>query len=675
MKAKQLISVLLVAVATLTGYSSCSKDYDGDISDLNTKYSTLDQRVTKIEDQVNTMNQQLTQLSVLATAVENGFYVTQVKTTLDGYELTLSNGKTIILQNGPDNTVAPAPYISMTLINNIHYWTVNGMLIIDSDGRPIPATGQTPVLRYNTTVNRWTISVDGGITFKDLNVFASITINNDVLLQVINNFISQHNTTIFSQEMLYQIISTYIQQNYSKVFNIEIMNKVISNYLDQHYTTIFNYDLLVQLFNQYNFEYSAKNIDVDIITNILINFIKENKQVFVNNEVLFEIISNYIEINKLEIFDIDIIAEVINNYIEKNTNFINIELMRQIINNYIDQHQEIIFDNDIFITILQQYVQENYLIIFNQDILYQVVNNYISKNKTTIFNETIIREIINNYVQNNYTNIIDVDILYKIVNNYISVNKTTIINEKILYEVISNYLSVNFNLFVDETYIKTIINNYITEHQTTIIDIDIVRQIVNTYIHDNIYTIFDVDILNQLIVNYFEQNTTVIQEYVNQYTGIIKSVIVDGDYCFVTLNDGKTIQLFVYDTYATIRDRVQSIVVVPNKNGHVYCSNNSSTTLTYLVTPAAMAPVISNQMEVTLKGLDAEGKVVTCKVSSVKGDKNGTLTVSFNVAEDASIFEAAKSIALCVKDSKASGGTDYVTTFTPIDWVSLTHMY
>ena len=664
MKNKKFLVLLTLALTALVGLSSCGKDYDGDISELNTKYAGLDQRVTKLEEQVKTMNSQLSQLSVLTKAVESGFYVTQVKTTTDGYELTLSNGKIIVLQNGPGNTVTPAPYISMVLINNIYYWTVNGMLITGSDGKPIPASGQTPVVRYNTTINQWTISVDGGLTFQNMNVFSSIVINDEVLLQIINTFISQHNTTIFNQEMLFQIISTYIQQKYSKVFNIGILNKVIANYLDLHYTQIFNYDLLVQLFNQYNFEYAAQNIDVDIITNILIEFIRNNKEIFINNEVLIEIIKNYIEINKTEIFDIDIIAQVINNYIENNTNFINIDLMTQIINNYIDQHQDIIFNNQTFITILQQYVQENYTLIFSQEILYQVINAYITQNKTTIFNETIIREIINNYVQNNYTTIINNDILYQIINNYITVNQSTIINETILYEVISNYLSVNFNLFVDETYIKNIINNYITQNQTTIIDIDILSKIINTYVRENIYTIFDIDILNQIIVNYFEQNTTIIQEYISQYTGIIRDVTVNNETCTVTLSDGKQIQLVVYDAYARVRDRVQSIVVVPNSNGHITHYNSYDyVNMTYLVTPAAMAPVIS-KMDVSIKALDAQGQVSTYD-ATVKGSTDGKLTVTVSWLKN----HKPSAIALCVKDNTA-GGTDYVTTFTPIDWVN-----
>ena len=205
MKNVKNIGLLTVAMAALIGLSSCAKDFESDINDLNTKYTNIEQRVTNLETQEKQLNTDLSALSKLATAVESGFYVTAVKTTDEGYELTLNNGHKIVLQNGPDKTLSFAPYISMTVINNVHYWTVNGMLVTDQNGMPIPATGKTPIVRYNTTINQWTISVDGGMTFQNLNVFASIVINDEVLLQVINNYISQNSTTLISQEMLFQI--------------------------------------------------------------------------------------------------------------------------------------------------------------------------------------------------------------------------------------------------------------------------------------------------------------------------------------------------------------------------------------------------------------------------------------------------------------------------------------
>ena len=213
MKHSKHFALLLATVALSFLAVSCSKDFQDDIDDLNSKYTQLDQRVKDLETQVSKINSDLSTLSVLATAVENGFYITSVKTTANGYELTLSNGHVIVLMNGPSNTLMPAPAISMTLINGIYYWTLNGMLITGDDGRLLPANGQTPVVKYDSVTLQWLISLDGGVTFQSVNVYASIVINDEVLLQVLNTYVSQHSTTLISQDILFQIISTYIQSD------------------------------------------------------------------------------------------------------------------------------------------------------------------------------------------------------------------------------------------------------------------------------------------------------------------------------------------------------------------------------------------------------------------------------------------------------------------------------
>jgi hypothetical protein len=279
-------------------------------------------------------------------------------------------------------------------------------------------------------------------------------------------------------------------------------------------------------------------------------------------------------------------------------------------------------------------------------------------------------EIINNYVQNNYTTIFSNEMLYQIINNYITLNKTTVINETILFEVISNYFKVNYNLFIDETFIQQIINNYIIEHQTTIIDIDIVRTVVNNYVKQNITTIFDVNILNQIFINYFEQNTTIFQQIFSEYSGIIKSVTVEGDRCIVTLKNETTIELAVYDAYARIRDRVQSIVVVPKSNGHVTFSGSDYMTLSYMVTPAAMANIIvdkfsRDEMAVEFLVLDSKGEIYVGKPDYDDVSVSSIGVINVKVPRSNSI--TIKSIALCVKEN-ITGGTDYITSFTPVDY-------
>lgn len=627
---KNRILLLAACTAALLATSACSEDFSGDIDDLNEKVSKIDSRVTNLETQANKMNSELEKLAVLTTAVEKGFYVTDVKTTDEGYELTLNNGRKISLANGPSGALTSAPIVSTMPIDGLYYWTLNGMLINDSEGRPIRANGQTPKVKYDTTNQVWLFSTDG-INFQRVSVFANIVINDEVLMQIINNYVSQHSTTLFTNEMLYQIISTYIQQNYATLFNTEIMTTVVQNYVNNHYTTIFSSQVLKQVLNQYITENSNTFIDTDVMTNILVSFIEQNKTTIINNEVLTKIFNTYIEQNQTNIFSNELLFQVINNYIAHNENIVNVEMLRQVINNYIEQNQTTIINTEVISNVFRIYLQNYYTQVFNNEILYQVVNNYIQQNQTTIFNQTLLQNILSVFVQNNY------------------------------------------NTFITNEAIQQIINNYIQNNHTTIIDVDVIRNIVYTYVQQNIYSIFDVDILTQIITNYFQQNTTVINQYVN----VFKSVNIKEDLVTIILNNGTELRLVVYDYYARLRDRVQSIVYVPtNAEGTISYTQGPKTSntlrLQYFVTPTSMASLIaqrfqsrSTAMSMLASGVyyDGSNAIAQLPVTQATGNANGLLTVTCSLPTTAE-YSTLYAFALYVKDSNA-GGSDYTTVFIP----------
>lgn len=646
--------------------ASCGKDYQGDIDNLNGKYTKIDQRVSTIETQVKTMNTQLSQLSVLATAVEQNFYVTQVKTITDGYELTLSNGKTIILQNGPDNLLTPMPAVSMTEIGGFFYWTFNGLLLTDATGKPIRSTGKAPIVRYDFTKLVWLVSVDGGVTFQDVNIMASLIINDEVLMQVINSYVRQHSTTIISQEMLFQIISTYIQQNYGQLFSVELLDQVVATYIKEHYTRIFSYELLEKIFSQYNFSYITANINVEEIVNAIINFIHEHQEVFLNNDVLFEIVSSYMEMNKTTVFSNELLLEVINNFMQNNTDFIDIDLLTLVVSNYIEQHQDELFNSETVGKLILEYVGKYYTEIFSQDILIRLVSTYVTQNKTTIFNETLISEVLNNYVQNNYNTIVKQETITEIINNYLKKNTTTVFNRDVLIDVISTYFSKNYNLFIDNTVISKAVNDYISAHQTTIISAEVVSHIVNNYLEQYYAEVFTRDMLTQVVNNYFEKNMQVITEHISQGSSLVRKVTVSDDLCTVYLNGGKSVDLVIYDAKARLRNRVQSIVVMPNANGHVdYDVWHKTMSLRYLISPATMVNVIaekyrSGEVYIELLVTDGNGRVETIAVRNCFTD--GDLLV-VEPYPDVTII----AVALHVKENKP-GGTDIMTEFTAVDY-------
>lgn len=661
---KQIHHIALwLAIYVVSAFlASCGKDFQDDIDKLNSKHTSIEQRVTTLETQVTGLNTQISQLSVLATAVEQNFYITQVNTTDEGYELTLSNGRKIVLQKMPDGTITSMPAISMVQMNGLFYWTINGQLYTDSDGKPIRSTERVPVVKYDFTLQQWFISIDGGVTFQNINTYISVLINDQVLMQVINSYISQHTTTIFSKQMLYQVISTYIQQNYKQLFDIRILDEVVVNYVDEHYTRLFSYELLEKIFKQYNFEYITTNIRVDELVNVIINFIKEHNEIFENNEVLYEIISSYIELNKTTIFSEELLLEVINNFIANNQNYIDVELLTQIVTNYIDVHRDVVFNTETVKTLHMEYLKKYYVQVFSQSILIQALNTYVMQNKTTIFNETLIQEIINNYVKNNYTTIFKQDVFVEIINNYMRLNGSTVFNHDVLVEVVTNYFSKNYNLIIDQTVISKAVNDYITKHKDTIISVEVIEQIIYNYLEQNYKTVFSVDIISQLIVNYFDQNTEVIKQYVGSAVDIIQNIIVDNELCNITLRNGQTVQLVVYDAMTRLRDRVQSIVVMPDNEGYISYTG-STANIEYYISPNYAANYIvdlfkKREITMELKVTDGNYMVSSVPISETPVSTYNTLQVSVK-----NIPLSAKAAALYIKEKK-KGGSDIMTEFT-----------
>ena len=446
-------TVLLCAVTTITLlFSGCGKDYDGDINALKTDVTDLKGRVSNLESQVSRFNSDLEKLSVLATAVENKFYITEVKTTADGYELTLSNGRKIVLQNGSDNTlsIASAPNVTIIQLDGKYYWTIEGMLIPSTDGKPMQATGQAPKVRFNSVTNKWEISTNGGVTYIEVNLIP-ISINETVLLQVINEYIANNKNEIFNEEILYAIISEYINNHTTEVFNATLMNTVIENFVNSN-----KFDTTI--INNYIEKNFSEIVDVDMLVNVIMNFINDNKTTIINNDVLYQVFMAYldVDVNVKKIFTQEMILNIINNYDIDFNKIISENIDETWLRNFIEMKTgelDINVGSDFNINVYKteiigwviNEIQTNYLTIFTQKIFVEIFKKYY----TQIFNDVDIR----NYIVNNYTSYIFnyyftnvkyeemnyfVDAIYKIIYNYFQITNN-------YYNIFQNYIDIDIS--------------------------------------------------------------------------------------------------------------------------------------------------------------------------------------------------------------------------------------
>lgn len=154
---------------------SCENYDDKDLWDA---VNSLDDRVTSIEKQLETLNGDIQTVSTLVELLRTRTYVTKVTDKGDGYDLLFSDGSRISISNGKDGDDGKdgqdAPVINVRLSNGKYYWvqTYNGQTtwLLDTYGNKIPVSGKdavTPLLKVDSD-GYWIISYDDGKSYSTM---------------------------------------------------------------------------------------------------------------------------------------------------------------------------------------------------------------------------------------------------------------------------------------------------------------------------------------------------------------------------------------------------------------------------------------------------------------------------------------------------------------------------
>ena len=166
---KKFFYCALLALATV--FTGC---YDDD--DLWNRIDDLTGRVETIEEMLQGLNTEITDIKTVVSALSKGAVITAVEETPQGYRLTFSDGKVIELHhgiNGIDGENAPVIGVKED-VDGIYYWTitVNGVTewLLDSNGNKLRVTGKdgqdgqdgvTPVIGVDAE-GYWTIDTGNG---------------------------------------------------------------------------------------------------------------------------------------------------------------------------------------------------------------------------------------------------------------------------------------------------------------------------------------------------------------------------------------------------------------------------------------------------------------------------------------------------------------------------------
>lgn len=147
-------------------FSAVSCTYDD--TELKNKVNDLDERLTKLEETVKSINANVGSLMTIVNALEKEVKIDKVVSLEDGsgHVVMFTDGSSISIPNGKDGADGDdgeTPVISVGKdADGIYYWKVNGEWLLD-DGNKIPATAKTeiPQIRVNETTGNFELSFDG----------------------------------------------------------------------------------------------------------------------------------------------------------------------------------------------------------------------------------------------------------------------------------------------------------------------------------------------------------------------------------------------------------------------------------------------------------------------------------------------------------------------------------
>ena len=196
---------LILAVALLSVLPACNNDLWDSIHGIENQITTLDARVTRLEELCKEMNTNITALQTIVNVLQSNDYITSVTEVkkggeVIGYTITFGKHNPITIYHGENGTDGRdgkdgkdgtngqdghTPVIGVAQdTDGIYYWTLDGEWLLDDNGNKLRVTGEngadgtngtngtngtdgiTPQLKIEN--DYWYISYDNGATWTQL---------------------------------------------------------------------------------------------------------------------------------------------------------------------------------------------------------------------------------------------------------------------------------------------------------------------------------------------------------------------------------------------------------------------------------------------------------------------------------------------------------------------------
>ena len=185
---------LIVIISLLISLCSCDILGHREIWD---KLQEHEDRIAKLEVLCERLNENISALQTVLTALECNDYVTDVTKIMEngveiGYSITFAKGGTVTIYHGSDGTDGSAPKIGIRKASDgEYYWTSNGEWMTGEDGEKIPAAvsetdGKYIIPQFRIAEGEWYISYDNGNSWMEFNkaseddvLFSEVTYDED----------------------------------------------------------------------------------------------------------------------------------------------------------------------------------------------------------------------------------------------------------------------------------------------------------------------------------------------------------------------------------------------------------------------------------------------------------------------------------------------------------------
>lgn len=223
--------VFLMFLLVFSVFTACNQD---ELDDLRKEMDEQAARLFLLESWQDQVNANITALQGLINAQQRGMYILSVTPTEDGYKMKLSDGTVLAIRHGVKGEPGEAGTVVLPVFgardstDGNYYWTIDGDLLRDVNGRPVRANGEkgsaggengdkgepgdkgeagdkgepgdkgeagdkgepgdkgetgdkgeagdaglAPKIRINATTNEWEVSGDGGTTWQSTGVKAT----------------------------------------------------------------------------------------------------------------------------------------------------------------------------------------------------------------------------------------------------------------------------------------------------------------------------------------------------------------------------------------------------------------------------------------------------------------------------------------------------------------------